>query len=236
MNKLFYGDCIDILPTLPDKSIDFIFCDLPFQVTANSWDQILPLDFLWKEFSRIGKKNTVTALFAVQPFITDVINSNRKNYKYSWYWKKNQGTNFFHAKRMPIRVIEEILIFGKGSYFPQITSDHTPTNSAKGKSIGKTYFGTNIRNDDGGKTTRYPNNFLEFKCVDNYSRQHSSQKPTDLCRYIIQTYTEPNQVVLDITMGVGSIPLAASEVGWRYIGIEKNINFYNIATERICGS
>lgn len=123
---------------------------------------------LWKQYNRIIKKDGTIALFASQPFTTKLISSNEKDYRYSWYWLKNQGINFFHAKRMPIRKIEEICIFKKGKYYPQITDGHIPTNSAKGSSDGKAYHGIITRNDVGGKTTRFPTNILEFKCVDNY--------------------------------------------------------------------
>ena len=136
-------------------------------MTAPKWDEHIDMVELWNQYNRIIKKNGTIALFASQPFTTKIISSNEKDFRYCWYWLKNQGTNFFHAKRMPIRKIEEICIFKKGKYYPQITDGHAPTNSAKGCSNGKTYHGTNTRNYDGGQTTRFPTNILEFKCVDN---------------------------------------------------------------------
>ena len=127
------------------------------------------------------KDNGAIVLFGSQPFITKLINSNIDNYKYSWYWIKNQGTNFFHAKHMPIRKVEEIAVFNNYLTYNAIKSKgHEPTRSAKGSSNGKCYFGKNKRNYVGGSTERFPTDVLEFKCVNNYERNHPNQKPTDL--------------------------------------------------------
>ena len=146
---------------------------------------------------------------------------------------KNQGTNFFHAKRMPIRKIEEICIFGGRKYYPQITDGHIPTNSANGVSIGKAYFGINTRNDGGGKTTRYPTNILEFPCVDNYSRIHSSQKPVELCEYLIKTYTQENELVLDNCMGSGTTGIACMNTKRNFVGFETDEKYFELANKRI---
>jgi site-specific DNA-methyltransferase (adenine-specific) len=177
LNKLYFEDCLEGMKKIDDKSIDLVLIDPPYGLTAPKWDSIVSFNSLWKEFNRIGKKGYIAAIFGCQPFTTNVISSNLNNFKYCWYWNKNQGTNFFHAKRMPIRKVEEISIFGGKAYNPQITDGHVKTNSAKGCSNGKAYHGTNTRNYVGGKTTRFPDNILNFKCVDNYSRKHSSQKP-----------------------------------------------------------
>jgi len=233
INVILHGDCLVKLKEIPDNSIDFICIDPPYGMTAPVWDSIVSFDVLWKEFNRIGKPGYVCAIFGSQPFTTMVISSNIKNFKYCWYWNKNQGTNFFHAKRMPIRKVEEICIFGGKNYYPQITDGHTPTNSAKGCSNGKAYHGNNTRNYEGGKTTRYPDNILSFKCVDNYSRVHSSQKPVDLLEYLIKTYTNEGDIVLDCFAGSGTTLLAAKNTNRSYIGIEKELEYYNIITERL---
>jgi site-specific DNA-methyltransferase (adenine-specific) len=188
---------------------------------------------LWKQYNRIIKKNGTIALFASQPFTTKIISSNEKDFRYCWYWLKNQGTNFFHAKRMPIRKIEEICIFKKGKYYPQITDGHIPTNSAKGCSNGKAYHGTNTRDYEGGKTTRFPTNILEFKCVDNYSRLHSSEKPVDLLEYLIKTYTDENDLVLDNTMGSCSTGIACINTDRNFIGIEKELEHFTNSKKRV---
>ncbi len=233
-SALYLGDCLEIMSNMPNNSVDFVCCDLPYGMTAPKWDEHIDMVELWKHYNRIIKKDGTIALFASQPFTTKLIASNEKDFRYCWYWVKNQGTNFFHAKRMPIRKIEEICIFKKGKYNPQITDGHIPTNSAKGCSNGQAYHGTNTRDYEGGKTTRYPTNILEFNCVDNYSRLHSSEKPLDLIKYLINTYTNENDIVLDNTMGSGTTCLAAKELNRKFIGIEKEAKYYEIACRR-CG-
>jgi len=221
------------MQNIESKSINFILCDLPYGVSACEWDKNIPIDLLWEQYNRIITKDGTIALFGSQPYTTQLINSNLKNFRYCWYWFKNQGTNFFHAKTMPIRKIEEICIFHKGKYYPQITDGHIPTNSAKGCSNGKVYYGDNKRNYEGGKTTRYPTNILEFKCVDNYSRQHPSQKPVELLEYLINTYTDENDIVLDNCMGSGSTGVASLNLKRNFVGIEKDYTYYEIANIRI---
>jgi len=231
--ELIQGDCLEKMKDIPDKSIDMILCDLPYGMTAPKWDKFIDMKELWKAYNRIIKKTGTIALFASQPFTTKMISSNEKDFRYCWYWLKNQGTNFFHAKRMPIRKIEEICIFKKGRYYPQITEGHIPTNSAKGCSNGKAYHGTNTRNYEGGKSSRFPTNILEFKCVDNYSRLHSSEKPEALLEYLIKTYTKEEDMVLDNCMGSGTTGVACKHLNRNFIGIEKDPEYFKIAEKRI---
>ena len=230
---LIHGDTIEKMQLLDDKSIDFICCDLPYGVTAPEWDKSIDIQKIWKEYNRIIKTKGTIALFGTQPFTTELINSNKDDFRYCWYWLKNQGTNFFHAKRMPIRKVEEICIFKKGKYNPQITDGHIPTNSTKGSSNGRAYQGNTIRNYEGGKTTRFPTNILNFKCVDNYSRLHSSEKPIDLLEYLIKTYSDEGDMVLDNTMGSCSTGMACVNTNRNFIGIEINQDFFNISKERL---
>jgi len=231
-NALWFGDCLEQMKRIPNKSIDFICCDLPYGMTAPKWDEILPADKLWEQYNRIIADNGTIALFASQPFTTKLISSNEKDYRYVWYWVKNQATNFFHAKRMPLRKVEEVVIFKKGKYYPQMTEGHEPTNSAKGCSDGKAYHGKNKRDYKGGKTKRYPTNLLEFKCVDNYSRVHSSQKPIELIKYLIETYTDIGDTVLDNTCGSDTTGIASFELGRNSISIENDLSIYNLAKKR----
>lgn len=231
--QLIHGDCLEKMKDIPDKSIDMILCDLPYGLTAPVWDSIIDMSALWTAYHRIIKTKGAIVLFASQPFTTKLISSNEKQFKYCWYWVKNQGTNFFHAKRMPIRKIEEICVFNSVIYFPQHTTGHIPTNSAKGCSNGKAYHGTNKRDYVGGKTERYPTNILEFKCVDNYSRLHSSEKPVALLEYLIKTYTLEGETVLDNCMGSGSTGVACINTKRNFIGIEKDDKYFEIAKNRI---
>jgi DNA modification methylase len=233
INNTYLGNCLDVMKDIDDKSIDCIICDLPFGVTAPTWDRCIDMVALWNQYNRIIKKNGTVVLFASQPFTTKLINSNEKDFRYCWYWLKNQGTNFFHAKRMPIRKIEEICIFKKGKYNPQITDGHIPTNSAKGCSNGQAYHGTNIRNYEGGKTTRFPTNILEYKCVDNYSRLHSSEKPIELLEYLIKTYTDEGDLILDNCAGSGTTGKGCKNLNRNYIMIEKEEKYFNITKQRL---
>jgi DNA modification methylase len=233
LNKIYFEDCLIGMQNIEDQSIDMVLCDLPYGQTAPKWDEIINIEELWKQYKRIRKKNGTIALFSAQPFTTKLISSNEKEFRYCWYWIKNQGTNFFHAKRMPIRKIEEICIFGNGNYYPQITEGHIPTNSAKGCSNGKAYHGVNTRDYEGGKTTRYPTNILDYKCVDNYSRLHSSEKPVELLEYLIKTYTTENQIILDNCIGSGSTAIASINTNRNYIGFENDPSYYPVAVERI---
>lgn len=233
VNKTYFGDCLEVMKIIPDKSVDLIFSDLPYGQTAPKWDEHIDIKSLWQQYNRILKNKGTILLFAAQPFTTKLIASNEKDFRYCWYWIKNQATNFFHAKRMPVRKIEEICVFKKGKYYPQITDGHIPTNSAKGCSNGKAYHGDKKRNYEGGKTTRYPNNVLDFKCVDNYSRVHSSQKPIELIEYMIKTYTDENDIVLDNCSGSGTSGLAAKNLNRNYIMIENDYNNYVLSCNRV---
>ena len=233
INSIYNGDCLELMNDIPDKSVNMVLCDLPFGMIAEKWDNHIDSVRLWEHYNRIIAKDGTIALFASQPFTTKLISSNEKDFRYAWYWIKNQGTNFFHAKSMPIRKIEEILIFKKGKYYPQITDGHIPTNSAKGCSNGNAYHGTNKRNYEGGKTTRYPTNILEYKCVDNYSRLHTSEKPVELLEYLIRTYTDKGELVLDNCAGSCSTAIAAINCERNYIMIEKEEKYFNIGQKRI---
>jgi site-specific DNA-methyltransferase (adenine-specific) len=231
--ELWFGDCLDLMKNISNQSVDLVFADLPYGSTAPKWDRIIDMKLLWVQYNRIIKNTGTIALFSSQPFTTKLISSNEKDFKYCWYWIKNQGTNFFHAKRMPIRKIEEICIFKNGSYYPQITDGHIPTNSAKGCSNGQAYSGINKRDYEGGKTTRYPTNILEYDCVDNYHRLHSAEKPEELLEYIIKTYTKEKDVVLDNVMGSGSTGDVCKKINRKFIGIEKDQKYFDIAVQRI---
>ena len=212
--------------------VDMILCDLPYGVTANKWDYVIPMDKLWEQYNRICPSGSIL-LFSSQPFTTKLIHSNEHNFKYCWYWVKNQATNFFHAKRMPLRKIEEICVFGNGPYNPIMSTGNSPTRSAKGSSNGKTYHGTNKRNYSGGVTERYPTNILNFKCVDNYSRVHSSEKPVPLLEYLIKTYSNEGDLILDNAMGSGSTGVACQNTNRNFIGIDNDEKSFSTAKERL---
>lgn len=218
---------------IQDNSADMILCDLPYGVTACKWDNKISLPRLWIQYNRIIKNGCPIVLFSSMPFTCELMSSNIKAFNYCWYWIKNQGTNFFHAKRMPIRKVEEICVFNSKVYYPQMSDGHVPTNSAKGCSNGEIYHGKNRRNYNGGSTQRYPTNVLEYKCVNNYAKTHPNEKPADLLEYLVKTYTTEGQVVVDNCMGSGSTGVACVNTGRKFIGIELDDNYYDIAHRRI---
>lgn len=230
--ELINADCLEAMKTIEDGSVDMILCDLPYGITANKWDSIIPMDKLWPQLKRVCQNGRVV-LFSSQPFTTKLISSNESEFKHCWYWIKNQATNFFHAKKMPLRKVEEICVFMDGPYNPVISTGNTPTKSAKGCSVGSTYHGVNKRNYQGGSTERYPTNVLDFKCVSNYSRLHSSEKPVSLLEYLIKTYSNEGDLVLDCCMGSGSTGEACQNTNREFIGIEKYEDIFEIAKKRL---
>lgn len=236
INTCWNEDCMNFMPKIPSNSIDMVLTDLPFQVTANSWDKMLDLEKMWKEYLRIIKDKGAILLFANEIFSYHLINSAIKNFRYKWYWEKNTGTNFFHSSRMPIRHIEEILVFSKkGSplYYPQMTEGHEPTNSGIGRNTGNCYHGKSKVNYLGGSTTRYPKNILQFNKVDNYSRLHPNEKPVPLLEYFIRTYTKEDDLVLDSCAGVMSTAVAAKNLNRNYIVIERDKDYFQQGLKRL---
>ena len=224
---------------IADKSVDMILCDLPYGTTACSWDSVIPFDKLWEQYNRIIKDKGAIVLFGSEPFTSALVMSNPKCFKYSWVWNKNKGSGHLNAKIMPMKYHEDIVVFGDGkiNYYPQETEGHTPMNYAKNKQ-------NNINGKHGsvvnkaGSTTRKPRSVLDFKVVNNDGtsddgRFHPSQKPLPLLEYLIKTYTQENEIVLDFTMGSGSTIVAALNTNRKAIGIEMNEGYFNIAKERI---
>lgn len=229
------GDCLDLMKNIPDDSVDMILCDLPYGTTACSWDSIIPFNLLWNEYWRVAKKNIAVILTATQPFTSNLIMSQANNFKYCWYWKKNFSTNFLHAKRQPLRNFEDVCVFIKGSsfYYPIKTEDHVPTQSAKGSSKGKLWHGENKRNYEGGQTDRFPTQFLEIKADDPKKRIHPTQKPVALFEYLIKTYSNEGDLILDNCAGSGTTAIAAENLNRRWICIEKEEEYYKKAVERV---
>ena len=237
LHKLYHGDCLEVMDKLIDENVlvDAIITDPPYGTTACKWDSVIPFDGMWERLNKLIKPNGVIVLFGSEPFSSLLRTSNLKMYKYDWTWIKNQATNHLHAKRMPLRKTENISVFMKGSswYNPQKTHGHNPTNSSKGLSKGVVYHGTNVRDYEGGDTTRMPIDIQYFNCVSNYSKVHPNEKPIELLEYLIKTYTNENELVLDFTMGSGSTGIACQNLNRTFIGIELDKNYFSIAKERI---
>lgn len=236
---LILADCMDILYQLPDKSVQLILADLPYGVTDLKWDNTLDLDELWIEYKRIIKDNGCVILHATQPFATHLINSNSKWFKYEYIWIKTQASNFQLAKKMPLKKHENVLVFYNNPpiYNPQMTK-----GEAKMKRIGKNkyqdrkndmYLSSKPSNLEAVKSdTYYPTTILEFPQVAKNKSQHPTQKSVELAKFLIKTYTNENDLVLDNTMGVGTTCIAAKETNRKFIGIEIEEKYYNIAVKR----
>ena len=233
MYKLYNGDCLEIMDRLIDEGVkvDCVITDLPYGVTArNKWDNIIPLDIMWEKLNNLVKKNGAVALFCIQPFTTKLINSNLNSFKYEWIWEKNNSTGFLNANKAPLRKHENIAIFYKKqcTYNPQGLISYNKVNK-----IGKVGFNYNDVNSNKyiQKYTNYPTQILKFSY--DKERFHPTQKPVDLLEYLIKTYTNENELILDFTMGSGSTGVACMNTNRKFIGIELDNNYFNIASKRI---
>lgn len=243
--ELKLGDCLELMPSITDKSIDMILCDLPYGTTQIEWDKPIPFEPLWFEYTRVIKDNGAIILFSSQPFTTDLINSNRKIFRYEIIWEKNQPTGFLNAKRMPLRKHENLLVFYKKLpvYNPQFTKVYLNDIGRKrlngtGSQQYKPYM-----NDDWSYTEnglRYPTDVINFSnwngaLFGNTSKatRHPTQKPVDLCEYLIRTYSNSGETILDNCMGYGSTGVACVNTDRDFIGIEINQEYFSLAEQRI---
>lgn len=233
--QLFKGDCLEIMKSIPDKSVDMILCDLPYGTTACKWDSIIPFDALWKQYKRITKDNGAIVLFAAQPFTSKLVMSNIKGFKHHWIWIKNRGTGFQVAKYRPMMKTEDIIAFSpngeKINYNPQMIQLDKPYFCRNASSTN----GTNplAHFNDGGKVVdkKYPTNTIE--CSKVSKPIHPTQKPVELCEYLIRTYTNEGGIVLDNCMGSGSTGVACVNINRYFIGIELDEKYFEIAKNRI---
>lgn len=237
-NKVFHGDCLEVMRDIPDGSIDMVLSDPPYGTTACKWDSIIPFDSLWSQYERIIKDNGAIVLFGSQPFTSALVMSNIKLFKYDWVWKKPKGTGHLNAKKMPMRDKEDLLVFYKAQpiYNPQFTAGEPYKNKA-----GKNHSGNNsmtdcygaykdFRYDNDGK--RYPKQVLEFGVAER-NTLHPTQKPVALCEYLIKTYTNEGETVLDNCAGSGTTGVACQNTGRNYILIEKEQKYIDIIKTRL---
>lgn len=240
MNKLYLGDCLDIMPDLPSNSVNLIFSDLPFGTTRCAWDSVIDLNKLWKQYNRLIKPNGAILLFAQTPFDKVLGASNLEMLRYEWIWEKTQATGHLNSKKMPMKAHENILVFYKKlpTYNPQKTQGHERKVSTvlhkKNTSNNQTDIYNKFDNfTDYDSTERYPRSVLKFPSDKQKLALHSTQKPLALCEYMIKTYTNEGDLVLDSCIGSGTIPLAAKNLNRNFIGIEKEEKFYDIAKKRV---
>ena len=238
--KLLQGDCLEIMKEIPDKSIDMIICDLPYGVTQNKKDIALPFDKLWEQYNRIIKDNGCVALFGQGLFFIDLVNSNRKMYRYDLVWNKVLTSGFLNAKRMPLRQHEQIAIFYKKqpTYNPQFTIGkplHSKGISYKTAVLKNNNYGKFNATEDirAGCTEKYPTSILKFSKSHPSIAKHPTEKSVELLEWLIKTYTNENELVLDNCMGSGSTGVACINTKRNFIGMELDKNYFNIAKERI---
>jgi site-specific DNA-methyltransferase (adenine-specific) len=250
--KLFHGDCLEIMKDIPDKSVDMILCDLPYGTTSCKWDVVIPLDKLWKQYERVIKDNGAIVLFGQQPFTTLLISSNVEMFRHNLIWEKDKCANFLHAKNQPRKTCEDIIVFSKPNsgfvhnaknkctYNPQLI-DRKPRKPVESKkNIKKSQNLKDIRPDnlilqssnDFMSDKTYPSCLVYFK-TEHKNRLHPTQKPIALLEYLIKTYSNENEVVLDNCMGSGSSGIACLNTNRKFIGIELNDKYFETAKNRI---
>ena len=227
--QFLHGDCLELMRGLPSGSVDMVLCDLPYGTTACSWDSIIPFDALWEQYWRVCKPNAAIVLTASQPFTTALIASNMKDFRYSWVWEKEQGVNFLLAKKQPLKVHEDVCVFYKSlpTYNPQMTAGK-PYVSGKGSS-GEV-SGNVIKTQTVNTGERYPKSVLK---VNRQTGFHPTQKPVALFEYLIRTYTNPGDLVLDNTAGSGTTAIAAENAGRKWICMERDPEYYAAAVGRV---
>ena len=229
---LHLGDCLDVMQDIPDGSVDMVMTDPPFGTTACKWDSVIPFEPMWAQLKRIVKPNGAIVLMASQPFTSALVMSNVKMFRYCWVWVKEKPGNFQQAKRRPLKYCEDVCVFSMK------TADYNPqglieinrinkNNKTKSGSMNhvKKYTGEYIQ-----KNTNYPSDILE---VNNQKGLHESQKPVALMEYLIRTYTNAGETVLDFTMGSGTTGVAAANTSRKFIGIEMDADYFTIASARI---
>jgi len=236
LNKIYHGDCLEVMKSIKDKSIDMILCDLPYGTTACKWDVEIPFEPLWKQYLRIIKDKSAIILTSIQPFTSFLINSNIKYFKCEYIWQKTKATNYIKANEMPMKYHENILLFGKHkiNYYPIMIKGKPYIKEAKSESNIKCIFKDtrkigSINVNDG---YRFPSSIIRIS-NDNHFSLHPTQKPVPLFEYLIKTYTKENEVVLDNCIGSGTTAIACINTNRQYIGIEKDDHYFEVCNERI---
>jgi len=232
--NLLHGDCLELMKSIPDKSIDAVITDPPYGTTACKWDSVIPFDLMWEQLNRIIKDNAAIVLFGSEPFSSALRISNIKNYKYDWIWHKKRKTGFLNAKKRPLVSYEIISIFNCKSYIPQMlkgklhkNGQNTKRNNCPTDVYSK--FGKILYETD----QYYPHSIILFDNVKPCDYLHPTQKPVELIEYLIKTYTNENETVLDFTMGSGTTGVACKNLNRNFIGIEMDDKYFEIAKKRI---
>ncbi len=237
LNKIYLGDCLELLPKIPDSSIDMILCDLPYKLTKNHWDCPIDLNLLWKEYLRIGKENAVFALTASQPFTAILVNSKIELFKHEWIWIKNRGSNFANTVREPMKEHESVLIFSRGNWvYNKQMQERTGAGldrikyNVKFKSKSTNYRKFEGREQNDLSKLRVPSSWQKFNTEVGL---HPTQKPVPLFEYLIKTYTNKEDIIIDNCIGSGTTAIACLNLSRNFIGIEKEEKYVDISCKRI---
>ena len=233
--KLLQGDCLELMKDIPDNSIDLILCDLPYGTTACKWDTVIPFDKLWAQYNRIIKDHGAILLFSQMPFGANLIMSNPKMFRYEWMWEKEQGTGWLNAKKMPLKKHENILVFYKHlpTYNPQGLVELDKPLMIDLKNHKYSGYNNSSKTMSERKYTNYPNDILRYGRDKAKGSLHPTQKPVALLEYLIKTYTNEGDVVLDNCMGSGSTGVACQNTNRDFIGMELDEKYFQIACDRL---
>jgi site-specific DNA-methyltransferase (adenine-specific) len=240
MIQLINGDCLEEMKNIPDGSVDLVLTDPPYGTTACKWDTVIPFEPMWEQLKRVTKKNGAIVLFGSQPFTSALVMSNVKMFKYEWVWEKDKATNHLNAKIMPMKKTEDIAVFynGRTTYNPQLSDKpkeniRPPTTKRKQANNYGAMTKESLRSIPIDKS--YPNEVLKFRgCFgDKGQSLHPTQKPVALMEYLIKTYTNEGETVLDFTMGSGTTGVACKNLNRNFIGIELDPDYFEIAKKRI---
>ena len=234
-SAVFHGDCLEIMKSIPDSSIDMILCDLPYGTTQCNWDVVIPFDKLWEQYERVIKENGAIVLTGAEPFSSILRISNLKLYKYDWIWDKVKGTGFLNAKKQPMRNHEIVSVFYKKqcTYNPMKTKGHNKKESFRAKHLQTEVYG-DMKNDYSySSTERYPRSIQVFSTDTQNSSIHPTQKPISLFQYLIKTYTNEGETILDNCAGSGTTGIACINTNRNYILIEKEQKYFDVINERI---
>jgi DNA modification methylase len=233
--NLMHGDCLEMIKLIPDGSVDMVLTDPPYGTTACKWDTVIPLEAMWAELKRVIKPNGAIVLFGSQPFTSILICSNLKQHKYNWVWDKKKPGAIGIAKYQPLRYTEDIIVFCKktNNYNPQMVKRDKPKTSRNysHSDINKKSLGAMSENKT--YTEKYPSNIIQVSNANQKGKVHPTQKPLALMEYLIRTYTNEGETVLDFTMGSGTTGVACVNTGRKFIGIELDQGYFDIATQRI---
>lgn len=236
LNSIYQGDCLELMNNIADKSIDMILCDLPYGTTQCKWDATIPFEPLWEKYNRIIKDNGTIVLTASQPFTSQLINSNLKMFKYTWVWEKSKATGFLNSKKRPLVAHEDICVFYKKppKYNPQMTIGEAYNKGVRKQQTEDDVYGKFDQVEVKSEGLRYPRSVQYFKTAESEGKTiHKTQKPVALFEYLIKTYTNEGDIVLDNCIGSGTTAIASMNTNRNWIGIELEEAYVHKANERI---